>query len=91
MLHYFFITRIKKNTNVAIPPIVATMSQKYHGRKVQPLLGLKTTDSKIMDSMAQNIVMAIPMATRLQIFILAVILTYLPVVVALFYIVFTDT
>jgi hypothetical protein len=61
------------NTKVAIPPIVATISQKYQGRKVQPLLGLKTTDSKIMDNIAQNIVMEIPIATRLQIFILVVI------------------
>ena len=30
------------------------MSQKYHGRNVQPLLGLKTTDSTIIDSIAQN-------------------------------------
>jgi hypothetical protein len=52
-----------------MPPIVATTSQKYHGRKFHPLLFLKTTDSKIKDSMAQNIVMATPMATRLQIFI----------------------
>ena len=61
------------NTNVAIPPIVANMSQKYHSRKVHPLLYLKTTDSKIMDSIVQNIVMATPMVTILQIFILVVI------------------
>jgi hypothetical protein len=59
---------------VAIPPMVANMSQKYQGRKVHPLLSLKTTDSKIMDSIAQNMAMAIPMAIKLQIFFLAVIL-----------------
>jgi hypothetical protein len=52
-----------------MPPIVATTSQKYHGRKFHPLRFLKTTDSKIIDSMAQNIVIAIPTATRLQTFI----------------------
>ena len=62
------------NANVAIPPAVATTSQKYQGRKAHPLLTLKTTDSKIMDSIAQNIVMAIPMATKLHIFIFLVIL-----------------
>lgn len=62
------------NANVAMPPAVATMSQKYQGRKAHPLLTLKTTDSKIMDSIAQNIVMAIPIATKLHIFIFLVIL-----------------
>jgi hypothetical protein len=64
---------------------VATISQKYHGKKVQPLLGLKTTDSKIIDSMAQNIVIAIPMAIRLHIFSLAVMPDLPPIRLALFY------
>jgi len=53
--------------------MVANMSQKYQGRKVHPLLSLKTTDSKIMDSIAQNMTMAIPIAIKLQIFFLVVI------------------
>jgi hypothetical protein len=66
------------------------MSQKYQGKKVHPLLGLKTTDSKIMDNIAQNIVIATPIATRLQIFILVVILNLPSPVLALFYTVFKN-
>ena len=71
-----------------MPPRVATISQKYQGKKVHPLLGRKTTDSKIMDNMAQNIVLATPIATRLQSFILVVILNLPSTALALFYTVF---
>jgi hypothetical protein len=57
------------NKNVATPAIVATISQKYHGKKVHPLLSLNTTDSKTMDNIAQNITMAIPIDTKLKIFV----------------------
>ena len=54
---------------LAIPAAVATTSQNHHGRKSQPLLGLKTTDSNIMESMPQKMVITNPAAMRLQIFI----------------------
>jgi len=57
-----------------MPPIVATTSQNHHGRKLHPLLVLKTTDSKIRDNMPQKIVMAIPAAIKLKDFIQLILL-----------------
>ena len=71
---YFLFIWMATKVNVAIPAIVATTSQNHHGKKLHPLLTLQTTDSKIMDNMPQNIVIAIPAAIKLKAFIQLVLL-----------------